>query len=258
MDTNIKQFPTETIDLPSMGYFYPTDNPLSSGKIEIRYMTAREEDILTSVNLVKKGLAIDMVLRSIIVSPIDYDSLLIGDKNAIMVASRILAYGSAYDVDITCPSCQNKTRESIDLSSLQHKIIDFNDLQKGVNEFEFVLPSSKTPITFKFLTSGDEKIIDGELKGLKKVGVGQTFELSTRYKHIITSVNRSRDIQTIVTFVDKNLLAGDSLALRKQLAKVQPDVDMSFEYLCKECDYSEKMSIPLTVEFFWPDAGGQK
>lgn len=253
MDT--KQYPTEVIELPSTGFFYPEENPLSSGKVEIKYMTAREEDILTSVNLVKKGVAIDMVLKSLIASPIDYDSLLIGDKNAIMVATRILAYGNAYNVEISCPACQNKTQESVDLAKLQHKTIDFNNLVKGINEFEFILPVSKIPITYKFLTSGDEKVIEGELKGMKKIGVvGQTFELSTRYKHIITSVNKNRDIQAIVTFVDKNLLASDSLALRKHLSKTQPDVDMKFDYACSECEYQESMSIPLTVEFFWPES----
>ena len=87
------KYPTETIDLPSGGKLYPQDSPLSSGKIEIKYMTAKEEDILTSANLIKKGVVIDRLLDSIIVTEgVGIDDLILGDKNAIMVAARILAY----------------------------------------------------------------------------------------------------------------------------------------------------------------------
>jgi hypothetical protein len=252
------KFATEVLELPSQGHFYPADNPLSKGVIDIRYMGAKEEDILTSTNLVKRGVAIDMVLKSVIVSPINYDDLLIGDKNALMVATRILGYGKDYQVQLTCPVCEQKHQEVIDLAALEHKKVDFASLPKGINEFAFELPVSKTPITFKFLTSMDESEVDAEIKAMKKVNDRYSTDLSTRLKKIITSVNGKRDTASIVKFVDSELVAGDSLALRKHLAKVQPGIDMSFDFKCKnpDCGYEERATMPLTVEFFWP--GGSR
>ena len=90
------KFPTEVIDLPSKGVLYPKDNPLSSGKIEMKYMTAREEDILTNQNYIKNGTVIDELLKALIVSKINYNDLITGDKNAIMLAARVLGYGKDY------------------------------------------------------------------------------------------------------------------------------------------------------------------
>jgi len=251
------KFATEVLELPSQGWFYPADNPLSSGKIEIRYMGAKEEDILTSANLVKKGVAIDMVLRSVVVSKINYDDLLIGDKNALMVATRILGYGKDYQVQTTCPVCERKQQDTIDLGTLEHRQIDFSSLPKGINEFPFTLPSG-TEITFKFLTGKDENDVDVEIKAMKKINERYSADLSTRLKKVITSVNGKRDTATIVSFVDSQMIASDSLALRRHLAKVQPGVDMMYDYVCKnpDCGYEEKLTIPLTVEFFWP--GGSR
>lgn len=253
------KFATEVIDLPSQGRFYPEANELSKGKLEIRYMTAKEEDILTSTNLIKKGLAIDMVLRSVVVTPINYDSLLVGDKNALMVATRILAYGKDYAVKITCPRCETETSKTIDLSQIQHKEVDLEKFPKGVNEFDFELPVQKVPIKFKFLNGTDEKAIDEEIKGLKKANVtGIGSELSTRFKHVIVALNNIRDMQKIREFVDKQFLAADSFALRTYMNVIQPDVDMEFNYDCSnsDCGYEERMRLPLTVEFFWPTGRG--
>ena len=94
------KFPTEMVELPSKGYFYSEGHPLSSGRVEIKYMTAREEDILTSQNLIKQGTVIDKLLEALVVDKsIKMDDMLIGDKNAIMVAARILGYGKNYDIE---------------------------------------------------------------------------------------------------------------------------------------------------------------
>ncbi len=147
-----RQFPTEVIDLPSKGYFYSKDSPLSSGQVEIKYMTAREEDILTSMNLIQKGTVMDILLEALVVSDVNLDDVLIGDKNAIMIASRVLAYGKDYTFEFTDPSSGESREETVDLTKLEDKKIDFSKYEKGKNEFNFELPASKKTITFKILT----------------------------------------------------------------------------------------------------------
>jgi hypothetical protein len=234
-------FPTEVIELPSKGLLYPQDNPLSSGKIEMKYMTAKEEDILTNQEYIKKGTVIDKLLQALIVSKINYNDLIIGDKNAIMVAARILGYGKDYTF------AYNGQEYTVDLSQLDNKPFDHSN--KGVNEFNYTLPSTNTNITYKILTHGDENKIQTELDGLKKINPNLSPEMSTRLKYIIISVNGDRETKTIREFIDKHLLARDSRELRKHIRETQPDVDLTFFP-----DGSEtRVDIPVGVKFFWPD-----
>jgi hypothetical protein len=237
--------PTETVELPSKGLLYPEDNPLSSGQIEIKYMTAKEEDILTNQSYIKKGTAIDKLLQSVIKTPINYNDLLVGDKNAIMVATRILGYGKDYEFDY-----YNK-EYSVDLSLLKDKKLD-KSIKKGDNNFEFTLPKSNLLITFKLLTHGDEQKIERELKGLKKISKHSNPELSTRLKYIITSINGDSEPKTIRNFVDNEMLAMDSRALRSHYQKVSPDIEMNF-YVDDEDGEGREIQIPIGISFFWPD-----
>ena len=174
------QFPTEIVDLPSKGYFYPETSPLSNGKVELKYMTAKEEDILTSQNLIKEGTVIDILLQSLIINKdIKVEDLLIGDKNAIMVASRILGYGKDYDFSY------DGVEQKVDLTQLEPVDIDFTNIKKGQNQFDYDLPKSQRKITFKLLTGKDEKNIDVEVKAREKLGGSSTGELTTRLKNII-------------------------------------------------------------------------
>ena len=159
-----RQSPTEMISLPSKGYLYPDDNPLSSGEVEIKYMTAREEDILTSSNLIQKGIVLDKLLESLIVTNINLDDLLIGDKNAILLAARVLAYGKEYEFEYVDSSNGESKIDTVDLTSFQPKDVDFKKFTKGVNEHDFTLPNSKKVITFKLVTQGDEKSVEAQLK----------------------------------------------------------------------------------------------
>ena len=238
------KFPTEEIELPSKGLVYPKDNPLSSGKVEIKYMTAREEDILTNQSYIEKGTVIDKLLQSLIVTKINYDDLIVGDKNAIMVAARVLGYGSDYEF-----FSLDKIHK-VDLSKIESKEIDESLFKKGVNGFPFTLPFTETKITFKILTGYDEKRIQRELDGLAKIKKENLPELSTRLKYMITSVEGENDIKHIREFVDKALLARDSRALREHINKIQPDVDLSFFPEGSKI----KRSIPININFFWPDA----
>ena len=246
--------PTEVIELPSKGRFYPEGHPLSSGKIEMKYMTAKEEDILASQNLIKQGVVIDKLLQSLIVTKINYNDLLTVDKNAIFIAARILAYGSDYDVEITCPSCGEKSKHVIDLQEFETKETSWEGFEVGQTTHTFELPTAKNKLTLKFLTHGDEKKIEEAVKGYKKLSKisGIDPELSTRLKHLIVAIDGNEDKGVINKFVD-SMLSRDSLALRKYLKEVTPDIDTTFGFECPHCQHEqEKMAMPIGVGFFWP------
>ena len=249
------KFPTEIIDLPSKGHFYPEDNPLSSGKIEMRYMTARDEDILTSANLIQQGKALDKLLESLIVDKtIDYNDLLVGDKNAVMMGTRILGYGSEYKVVINDPETNEEVELQVDLTTLKPKEMDEKLLEKGENKFEFELPNSKRKVEFKLLNGHDEKKIEETLKELEKVEqlTGVSSELTTRIKHQLISVDGNTEQAFIDNFVDNEFLALDTRAYRKYVASITPDIDLSFDYRTKGTGKEIKVDVPLGVEFFWP------
>ena len=238
------KIPTEVISLPSKGLLYPKESPLSKGEIEMSYMTAKHEDILTNSNYIKNGTVIDKFLQALIVTPINYDDLLIGDKNAIMIAARILGYGKDY-------SFTYKDEEiNVDLTTLEDKEIDESLITKYVNNFEFTLPKSNNKITFRLLTSKDEKNIELEIKGLTKINPQGSYDSTTRLKHIITSINGKTDTASIRDFIDTLMLAPDARALREYYSKVQPDIIMEFT----PRDSEEAISIPIGLNFFWPDS----
>jgi|TARA_R100001463_G_scaffold118313_1_gene174040 hypothetical protein len=237
--------PTETIELPSKGLLYPEDSELAKGTIEMKYMTAKEEDILTNQSYIQKGTVIDRLMKSVIVSKIDYNQLLIGDKNAIMVAARVLGYGKDYKFTY------DGEEYEIDLSLLDSKKLSKDIINsKRVNEFNFKLPHSGNEITFKLLTHKDEIDITRELEGLKKINKNTSPELTTRLKYLITSVNGERDKKDIREFIDNYLLARDSRALREHIKTIQPDIDLTFF----PEDNESGINIPIGVNFFWPDA----
>tara|TARA_R100001126_G_C4870684_1_gene172846 strand:+ start:265 stop:1011 length:747 start_codon:yes stop_codon:yes gene_type:complete len=243
------KFPTEVVDLPSKGYFYVDGHPLSSGKVEVKYMTAKEEDILTSQNLIQQGTVIDVLLQSLIVDKtINVNELLIGDKNAIMVAARILGYGKDYEFEY------DGVEQKVDLSKLNPVKIEFENTPKGVNEFSYVLPNSKRTITFKLLNGKDEKQIESELKALRKISKTQSSGLTTRLKKMIISVDGNSERLFINNFVDNEFLSRDSLVFRQYLSKITPDMDMTTtvnDSNGKEID----VVIPITARFFWPATG---
>jgi len=238
------KFPTEVVDLPSKGLVYPKDNPLSSGKVEMKYMTAKEEDILTNTNYIQKGIVLDKLIESLIISKVNYNDLVTGDKNALLIASRVLGYGKDYTFK------SGGEEYTVDLTELEDKLLDSKHLkEEGVNEFDFTLPHAKTSITFKLLTHGDEKSIEKEIIGLQKIKKGTSPEVSTRLKYIITSVDSNRERKDIREFVDNYLLARDSRDLRNEIKRIAPDVSLVY----KGDDVEEGITIPVGINFFWPD-----
>ena len=243
-----QQFPTEMVTLPSKGLLYPEGSPLKKGEVEMKYMTAREEDILTNQNLIENGTVIDKLLQSLIITPINYSDLLIGDKNEVLVAARILGYGKDYEFEYYG---ENVT---VDLSILKHKEIDWNLITDGVNEFTFTLPHTDTPVTFQIMTGHTEKKVEAELKGLTKINKRASAEMSTRLKHMLLSVNGDSDRSTIREFVDNYFLARDARAFREYVKKISPDVDMMFDWEGYDGTIEER-EIPIKSNFFFPDAG---
>ena len=249
-----KQFPSEVITLPSKGLLYSKDSPLNRGEIEMKYMTAREEDILTNVNYIKNGTVLDKLIQSLIVEKINYDDLLIGDKNAVLIAARILGYGAEYEINKIHPQTGQKEKVSIDLTSLNDKELDSSLVNEGKNEFEFQLPASKRTITFKLLTHGDEKKITQELEGLKRLN-REGFEGTTRLKHTIVAVDGNFDTKIVREFIDKSLLARDARALRLHIKEISPDTELKVDLTYSDGYIEYGVPFPLGVDFFWPDVG---
>jgi len=237
------KFPTEEIELPSKGIIYPESNPLSSGIVEMKYMTAREEDILTNQTYIKSGIVLDKLLQSLIINKnINIDDLIVGDKNALLIASRILGYGKNYIVTI------GGVEHDIDLSLLESREFDETLIEKGKNEFTYTLESTKVVITYKLITGKDEKIVDREISGLKKLNKDASPELTTRLKAMILSIDGNTEKKDIRDFVDNHLLARDSRAFREHVKNTQPDVNLKYIV-----DSGEEVTIPIGLNFFWPD-----
>ena len=242
------KFPTEVIDLPSGGKVYGKESPLAEGKIEIKYMTTKEEDILMSENLIKKGVVIDKLLDSLIVTKgVTQESLVLGDKNAVLVAARILAYGPEYTAEVTNPNNpEQKVQHTFDLTQCGFKELS-KDVDYSGNSFEFETPIGKNKIKFKLLTGAEEKLIDRDLKQTSKYGYNS--EVSTRLRYTITEVDGDNKPETI-TAASQNMLARDSMALRNYIQEISPDIDLTSEI--EIGGEAVSVSIPLTVEFFWP------
>lgn len=244
-------FPTEVISLPSQGKCYPEDHPLSSGELEIKYMTAKEEEILASQNLISKGVVLDKLFESIVADKkINIDDIVIGDKNAIVLATRILGYGPEYKIQV--PTIDGSTELNIDLSKVQTKDVDVDKLNRK-NIYEWVTPVGKNVIKWKMLTHGDEKKIDADVRAMNRLNKeGASAELTTRYRYMIQSVDGKEDTKSIVDFVNNKFLARDTRAFRTHIKELQPDMKMEFEYDNPNTGEKEMTPIPMGVGFFWP------
>jgi hypothetical protein len=241
------KLPTEVVELPSKGKLYPADSPLASGKVEMKYMTAKEEDILTNANYIKQGIVIDKLLKSLLISDVDYNDILVGDKNAMMVAARILAYGKEYEFEY------DGVKQTIDLSNIEPKPLS-PELEKATeNEFSFTLPSTGNVITFKLLTHGEDVRIDQEVKGLQKINKDNVSEVTVRLSHLVTSINGSRDQKDIRDFVNNYFLARDAREFRKFYNSINPDLDLSTT-VTNSAGEEEDVDLPIGLTFFWPDA----
>jgi len=244
-------FPTEVISLPSEGKAYPEGHPLSNGTVEIKLMTAREEDILSSQNLIKKGIVLEKLFESVMIDAKLADEMLVGDKNAVLIVSRMLAYGPEYVVEMTDPYSGLKQKQSIDLSELKPKEIDYSQLNPQ-NRYTFTTPSGRV-IEFKLLTHKDEKDITAEIQAMQRLTKSETsLDLTTRLKKMITGIDGNTDRGTINRYVDTQMLARDTKAFRDNLRKISPDLDLKFNFVSESTGEVEALDIPFGVDFFYP------
>jgi hypothetical protein len=249
-------FPTEVIELPSQGKMYPEGHPLSKGTVEIKYMTAKEEDILASQNLIRKGVVLDKLFESVVVEPgLDINDIFVGDKNAILLATRILGYGAEYEVEITDPFTLEPQKVSIDLSKVQTKDIDYSILNTS-NRYEFELPTLKKTIKFKLLNHKDEIDINKDIQAMQRLVQKGTDsasqDVSTRLRYMIQEVDGNTDRGFINNFVKNNLLARDSRALRNYVRDISPDLDLKFQFTSEITGETEALDIPFGAGFFYP------
>jgi transcription elongation factor Elf1 len=249
--------PTEFVELPSEGKFYPPGHPAhQQSTIEIRYMTAKEEDILTSRSLLKKGVALDRMLQNILVNKaIDINSLLIGDKNALLVAARRTGYGPEYETVVTCPSCGNTQEYSFDISdppinNYQQEVKEYQAVFTDEGNIQLLLPMTGVTLECRLLTGQDEVAIykEAERKSKKKMESSVTTDAFRSY---IVAVNGERDPFSIESFIHA-MPARDARHLRQMYSKVVPNIDLTQHFECSNCDHETDMEVPLGVDFFWP------
>ena len=248
------EVPIELVPLPSGGVVYPVDSPLHGhDSVEVRAMTAREEDILTSKALIKKGTVITHLIKSCLTNKaIDVRNMIAGDRNALMIALRVTGYGQDYNVEVECPACSTRTKQSFDLAELPVKQLDIDPVDVGQNLFSFELPVTKKTVQFRFLTGADEEEITTTLDRKKKSGLLGDNLVTTRLMYSIASIAGITDRSKINGFI-RNMPARDSLSLRKHIDKHEPGIDMKSWMSCPSCLEDSEVRLPLGAGFFWPD-----
>lgn len=248
--------PIETVPLPSSGKVYSVNSSLHDVEtVDIRSMTAREEDILTSRALLKKGTVITELIKSCLVDrTINPNELLSGDRNALMVAIRITGYGADYRAEIECEECGAKSPHEFNLAELPVKRLSIDPIVPGSNLFEFALPKCKKTVKFRFLTGKDEEEINTTSEKQKKLGLSTESNVTNSLMHSIVSIDGVEDRAKISNFI-KHMPARDSLALRNYIKDNEPGVVMKQETSCPSCGHSEEVTMPLGINFLWPAAG---
>lgn len=247
--------PAAAVPLPSKGKVYPEGSPLADAEIlEVKAMTAKEEDILTSSALLKQGKALDMLLKSCILDRrIDVDQMLSGDRNAALIAIRITGYGQGYSVKVECPQCGEKSDHEFDLAKLPVKPLGADPVQPHSNLFSFTLPISQKTVQFRLMTGADEREMSTVLERQRKLGNGLDQLVTTRLTHQIVSLGAETD-RTKISRIVPTLPARDSRELRNYMDRVASGVDMRQEFSCPRCGEATEVDVPMGTEFFWPQS----
>lgn len=248
--------PTEIIDLPSKGLLYPDGHPLKNKQsVEIKFMTAKEEDLLTSKALIKKGVAIDRMLESLLVDKsVKVENMLIGDKNALIVAARISGYGSSYKTTVVCPACNANVKHEFKLSEVKnhfcHNPEEFGAVLTPNLTYTIILPKTGFTVEVKPLLGSDETALIELAEKKKKMNLPEETSTS-QMKTYVVSVNGNTDKNSISQFI-QNMPALDARSLRTLYKELMPSVDMTQQFVCSSCSFEQEMEVPFTVDFFWP------
>lgn len=246
--------PTSYVELPSEGKFYPTNHPLhGQTHIEIKHMTAKEEDILTSQSLLKKGVALEKLISSVVIDKsIRPETLLTCDRSAIMVAARITGYGADYTTKINCPSCTKQSNVTVDLEKLEPKHeLEVESIKKTVNNTFLVPTPSGFMFELRLLTGLDEKAITENNENKKRKNLPESNNTDL-LKIITVSINEVTDRALIEKVINEVLPAKDSKFIKTVYSKIVPAIEIKTLFTCSSCDYEQELEVPLTTEFFWP------
>lgn len=247
--------PVSSVSLPSRGLAYPADSPLYlCESVDIKAMTAKEEDILSSVSLIKKGTVLTTLMRSCITNrSIDPDHMLVGDRNAVLIAIRVSAYGPEYPASISCAECGESFDHEFDMSRLPIKRLEAQPSGgKGSNDFPFTLPVSKRVVHFKLMDVESSQRLDRDAEAIRKKG-GREAGVTMRLMAQVTSIDGVPQEQLPRAIA--NMPAKDSRALRKYMDDIAPGVDMVQEVECPNCGTTKEVDVPLGPQFFWPSGG---
>jgi len=251
--------PTEFVELPSKGKYYPENHPLhDQDSIEIKQMTAKEEDLLTSRTLLKKGVALDRLIASLIVDKrINPDTMLVGDRNAIIISARVSGYGNVYTTNVTCPQCSSNQEFSFDLNKANIFSGDSEDMKEwdtsdnGDGTFDISLPRSRVAVTFKLVTGREERALFTGVESDRRQKKHEK-NVTRQLANTVIAVNGDSSPQAIKYLVD-NIPSMDSRHFRHAYKRVAPTVDLSQHFECAHCEFAQEMEVPLTADFFWPD-----
>ena len=257
--------PTEFVAIPSGGKFYRDGHPLKNVEaVEIRHMTAKEEDILSSKTLLKQGVAIDRFLQSVLVDTrLDSDSMLVGDKNALIIAARISGYGNEYNAGVGCPNCGSQNKCEVDLLEAATPYAGYNaeeaeeklDGVEGpdaLGNYFITLPVTKARFEVRLMTGREEKVFAQRMEQRKRRKQAEAM-LTDQFKTFTISINGVADLKQVYRFID-NLPVRDSRFLRTTYSKLSPALNLKHDFTCTECGHSQEVEVPITAQFFWPDA----
>ena len=245
--------PTEFVQLPTKGRFYPEGHPLHLvTEVEINYMSAKEEDILTSQALISRGIVIERFIQSVLVDQtIDVNSLYPGDKNAILIAARATGYGPEYDTMVVCPACNHRHEHSIDLINLPIKEAPDDISLSAEGTFSVQLPVTKFMAELKILTATEQRYLENNKQTNRKNNLPESNRTDF-LKMVVVSINSIRDRLEIEQFID-NMPALDSITIRKTYDDVEPSLLMDQETECPKCKHVVVREVPLGITFLWPN-----
>ena len=248
------EVPVESIPLPTRGIIYSPDSLLfNTETLQIKAMTAKEEDILTSQAFIKENIVVEKLIASCLIEKsIDVNQMITGDRNALMVSIRVTGYGADYNISHSCGNCGHNNNINVDLSKLAIKRLKTAPIEEGKNIFEYTLPVTKKVVRYKFLTGYDQKEIAITEKRLKKAGVAYDNTVTSFLENTILAVDGVTDKNKIKHFVI-NMPALDSRSLRQHIRQSEPGIDMTWNYDCSDCNHSNDIALPITSEFFWPN-----